>query len=240
MVIVLLLSACKMNSNEGGQSNGSPVPFKVNYFGALKNMMHQGDISSKVALSDVENIEHLYAIGAFENLKGEIQIIDGRPYNSFVSNGRVYFDHTFDRKATLLVYAEVKAWNSYPIPVEIKTYEQLEKHIAIIAEENNMNLNEPFPFMIEGSIESFDWHVINWKDGDKEHTHEKHIHSGCFGTIKNRDVELLGFYSNAHHTIFTHHSTNMHIHVKTKDNEIAGHLDGLLLGKGMRIKLPVG
>ena len=85
---------------------------------------------------------------------------------------------------------------------------------------------------------SFDWHVINWKDGDTEHSHEKHINSGLNGTIENRQVEMLGFYSDSHHAIFTHHTTNMHIHVKTVDTKIAGHVDGLTLGKGMVLKLP--
>jgi len=92
--------------------------------------------------------------------------------------------------------------------------------------------------MLEGTASSFDWHVINWKDGDTEHSHEKHISSGLHGTIENREVDLLGFYSDSHHAIFTHHTTNMHIHVKTRDNKIAGHVDGLILGKGMILKLP--
>jgi len=92
--------------------------------------------------------------------------------------------------------------------------------------------------LIEGTIKSCDWHVINWKDGDMVHTHEKHITSGLYDTIENREVEMLGFYSNSHHAIFTHHTTNMHIHVKTADNKLAGHVDGFNLGKGMTLKLP--
>ncbi len=200
--------------------------------------MHKGDISAQVDLSDFESSKHLYAIGALENLKGEIQIIDGKPYNSLVLDSAVSFDKTFDKKATLLVCANVEKWNSFDIPDEIKTYEELEKHIATVAKENDININKPFPFMIDGNIESFDWHVINWKDGDTEHSHEKHVNSGLNGTIENRDVELLGFYSDSHHAIFTHHTTNMHIHVKTSDNEIAGHVDGVTLGKGMVLRLP--
>jgi len=30
----------------------------------------------------------------------------------------------------------------------------------------------------------------------------------------------------------------MHIHVKTKDEKIAGHMDGIVLGEGMVLKLP--
>ena len=49
---------------------------------------------------------------------------------------------------------------------------------------------------------------------------------------------MLGFYSDSHHAIFTHHTTNMHMHVKTDNNEIAGHVDALVLGEGMILKLP--
>ena len=99
-------------------------------------------------------------------------------------------------------------------------------------------MEEPFPFLIEGTPESFDWHVINWPEGDTEHSHEKHIKSGLNGSIESTPVEMLGFYSNAHHAIFTHHTTNMHIHVKTTDNSLAGHVDGLTLGTGMILKIP--
>jgi len=237
-VITLFLFSCESPANEPDKTNSDSIGFEVKYFGALKNMMHKGDISAQADLTDFENTEHLYAIGALENLKGEIQIIDGNSYNTLVLDSAVSFDKSFDKRATLFVYATVEKWNSFNIPNEIKTHEQLEKHITSVAKENNININEPFPFMIDGALESFDWHVINWKDGDTEHSHEKHVNSGLHGTIENRDVELLGFYSDSHHAIFTHHTTNMHIHVKTSDNEIAGHVDGLTLGKGMVLKLP--
>ena len=51
-------------------------------------------------------------------------------------------------------------------------------------------------------------------------------------------MDLLGFYSDSHHAIFTHHTTNMHIHMKLKDEKIAGHVDDLKLGLNMILKLP--
>ena len=237
-IISLLLFSCETTKNKSDNSNDDSIPIEVKYFGALKNMMHKGDISAQADLSDFENIKHLYAIGALENLKGEIQIIDGESYNTSVLDRAISFDKSFDKKATLLVYAIVEKWHTYNIPKDIKTYEQLEKYISSMAKKNGLNVNEPFPFMINGTINSFDWHVINWKDGDTEHSHEKHVNSGLHGTIENREVELLGFYSDSHHAIFTHHTTNMHIHVKTSNNEIAGHVDGLTLGTEMVLKLP--
>ena len=212
--------------------------FKVEYKGALKNMMHKGDLSSKAHLKDYQNTLHLYALGAIENLKGEIQIFDSKSYNTSVVDNSLKFDPSFDKNACLLVYASVEAWETISIPNTIISYEQFEKYIAKTAKKHGIDIHQPFPFLVEGTAKSFDWHVINWKDGDTEHSHEKHITSGLHGTISNREVQMLGFYSNAHHTIFTHHTTNMHIHVKTNDDKIAGHVDHLELGNGMVLKLP--
>jgi len=193
-----------------------PAPqFKVEHSGALKDMMHKGDLTAKADLNNFTEAESFYALGALENLKGEIQIFNSEPFNTLVEDSALVFDKSYNKKASLLVYASVKKWDSIPIPADVKTQEQLQDFLEETADSKHINTSEPFPFLIEGSAESIDWHVINWKDGDTEHSHEKHISSGLHGTIKNRPVILLGFYSDAHHAIFTHHTTNMHIHVKT-------------------------
>jgi alpha-acetolactate decarboxylase len=232
IIILLAISIASCESKDGNSC-------ELGYEGALKNIMHKGDISAKADLKTFENIKHLYAIGALENLKGEIQIFDSKSFNSLVVDNTLFVENTFDKKATLLVYASVSEWILIDVPENIITYKQLEEFISQAAGENQINVNEPFVFLLEGTPESLDWHVINWKEGDTEHTHEKHVNSGLHGTINNTPAKMLGFYSDSHHAIFTHHTTNMHIHVKTNDNKIAGHVDGLKLGKGMILKLPV-
>jgi acetolactate decarboxylase len=201
-------------------------------------MMHKGDISAKISLSELKDKPNLYALGAVENLKGEIQVFDGEPLIAFASKGKLSFDTSFDKKATLLVYTQVPEWKELTISNTITSYEQLETFIRESAEKNGLDVEEPFPFLISGKAKSLDWHVIDWKEGDAEHTHKKHIESGPHGTLTDTDIEILGFYSNKHHAIFTHHSTNMHLHFITKDRSIAGHLDGLELGRNMFLKLP--
>lgn len=236
LLTVISITSCGIDKKE--TADKETYKFKVKYYGALRTIMHQGDISAKVDLKDFENSEHFYALGALGNLKGEIQIFDKKPFNTMVIDSSLAFDNSFNKKATLLVYASVDKWKSINIPDYVVTYEQLESYIEQAAKEKQIQIDEPFPFLLEGSPKSFDWHVINWKDGDTEHSHDKHISSGLNGTIENRQVEMLGFYSDSHHAIFTHHTTNMHIHVKTVDNKIAGHVDGLTLGQGMILKLP--
>jgi acetolactate decarboxylase len=132
----------------------------------------------------------------------------------------------------------VNKWKTLDIPASVSSYEQLEFYIEEAAKREGINTTEPFPFLLEGVAKSFDWHVIDWKEGDSEHSHEKHIKSGPNGSLENQEVKILGFYSNSHHAIFTHHSTNMHLHVKTTDDKLSGHLDGLIPGQGMTLKLP--
>ncbi len=233
LILLFFIPLLSCNSKEKQLAN-----IRVEYKGALKNMMHKGDISAKVKLTDFENIKHFYALGASENLKGEIQILNSKPYNTSVVDSSLMFDNSYDKNATLLVYATVNEWNSFKIPNEIKTYEQLENFINLTAKTNKINTDEPFPFLIEGKPKYVDWHVINWKDGDMEHSHIKHINSGLNGRLLNKSVNMLGFYSNSHHAIFTHHTTNMHIHLVTTENDIAGHVDDINLNNGMVLKLP--
>ena len=237
-LLLTLISITSCGTGKKETADKETNKYKVEYNGALKNMMHKGDVSAKSDLKDFETSEHFYALGALENLKGEIQIFDSKPFNTMVVDSALTFDNSFNKKATLLVYASVSKWKAINIPDNVVIYEQLESYIEQTAKDNQIQIDEPFPFLIEGTAKSFDWHIINWKDGDTEHSHEKHISSGLNGTIENRQVEMLGFYSDSHHAIFTHHTTNMHIHVKTVDNKIAGHVDGLTLGQGMILKLP--
>jgi acetolactate decarboxylase len=236
LVALLALAACDNSSTSSKTTANNPAP--VYHKGALKNMMHEGDLSAQADLADLKNIPHLYALGALENLKGELQIWDSQPFHTIVENKQLTVDQSFDKKAALLVYASVPKWKTIEVPKTVTTYQELEKYVAKAAQQQQLNTDQPFAFMLTGTFESLDWHVIDWKEGDNEHSHEKHIQSGLQGTLRQTNAEILGFYSNAHHAIFTHHTTNMHLHVKTVDNKIAGHVDDLTLGEEMLLRLP--
>jgi acetolactate decarboxylase len=228
---MIFFGACS-SENEKAES------FEVIHHGALKNFMMKGDISAKADLTDLKNMDHLYALGALENLKGEILILDSEPYLTSADGEEVAIEQSFDHKASLLVYATVKEWKTFDIPRTLQTYEELERYIAETAEEHGIDMNQPFPFLLEGSFSSINWHSIDWEEGDMEHSHEKHRTSGPHGTLNNQQAVMLGFYSNSHHAVFTHHTTNMHLHLKTEDGKIVGHVDGLTLGDKLLLKLP--
>lgn len=215
------------------------IEIKVHNEGALKNIMHQGDLSAQANLEDHSSDQHLYALGALKDLKGEILILNSKPKIATYKNNQRFIDQSFKHEAALFVYAHVEKWQEIEVPESIQTYEDLEEYIENIATEKGLDTEAPFPFLLEGQMKQIDWHVINWPEGDQEHSHEKHIASGDHGTIENTEVELLGFYSKHHHAIFTHHTTNMHLHFITKDQSLSGHADKLIPGSKILLKLPM-
>jgi len=216
--MVLLFSSCQNADNKANLA-------EVKHSGALRTIM-SGNIESVISLDSLSNKKNLYALGAVENLKGEIQIFDSKPSNSFVTDSSLQIKASYNLKAALLVYAEVEEWDSYKTENNI-TKEELESTIFELAKRSGINTEKPFPFLLEGTVASLDWHVINWKDGDTIHTHKKHTEAGLNGNLKNRQVQIIGFYSTKHKAVFTHHTTNVHMHFKTLDNSVAGHVDDI-------------
>jgi alpha-acetolactate decarboxylase len=228
IILVLLFSSCQ-------NTDKKVTVTEVKYSGALRTIM-SGDIESVISLDNLSNKKNLYALGAVENLNGEIQIFDSKPSNSFVLDSTLKIIDSYKINAALLVYAEVEEWETFQIE-NITTKSDLEEKIFEIAKSQGINTEKPFPFLLEGNVAALDWHVINWKKGDTIHNHKKHKESGLNGTLRNTDVEIVGFYSTKHKAIFTHHTTNIHVHFKTNDNSVAGHIDDIQLENQLILKL---
>ncbi|AUC79254.1 decarboxylase [Nonlabens sp. MB-3u-79] len=210
----------------------------VKHQGALKNMM-SGNLEATMSLDSLQLLPHLYALGALEDLKGEIQVFDGVSYVSkSTTNNKVEIDSSFNHKAALLVYAQIPEWNDGVALKPFSNNAALEKQIKEAALKNGLDVDQAFPFLLKGNAISLDWHVINWPEGDQVHNHKKHQETGSNGILKKKNVEIIGFYSEKHQAIYTHHTTFLHMHFKTdKERPIAGHIDQLI-GVDMELYLP--
>ena len=96
VAVVSIVASCSAPENHTKANQEEHVAYEVKYAGALKDIMHKGDITSKFHLAGLADVPHLYALGAMENLKGEIQIFDGNPLNTFVQDSAVVFNKSFD------------------------------------------------------------------------------------------------------------------------------------------------
>ncbi len=227
-IVFLALTACEQKSN---------IVDGVEYSGALREIM-EGKLDATITLNELKSIPNLYALGVVEGLKGEIQIFNSQPYNSKRSPEMATIYRNFQDNAALLVYAQVPEWQEISIPKAILTKKQFEVYLEYTAVKAGVDTSKPFPFMVEGYIRKMNWHIVNWDENNNNHSHEAHKKSGLIGVLVDEKVNIIGFFSKNHKGLFTHHTTNMHMHFKVENQKLAGHTDDFLLGEYMTLKLP--
>jgi acetolactate decarboxylase len=137
----------------------------------------------------------------------------------------------------MFVYSYAEKWHAVKKQVAVNNYTALENLIAATAKEQGYDTAVPFVFKIEAIAKKANYHVIDWKKG-VQHTMQNHKQFAYTATTENKNILLLGFYSDHHHSIFTHHTTNMHIHLLDKSIHQAGHLDNIVLNGTITIYLP--
>ena len=191
--------------------------------GALRMIMHQGEIQSRIRLDTLPN-QDLFGLGAADSLSGELMVVSGKIYQSQVENGNLQVLQNPQAEATLLVYAKVPAWDT----LEIKGLMQLQDLLQ--QQSHGRSLEQPFPFLIQGRLEEVKYHVLNF-DVDKNDL-MNHKEGALTGTMTQKWSTLLGFYATDAKGIYTHHDSNVHIHVLSEDQTIMGHVDHLVIGKG--------
>lgn len=223
------LFACKKDA--------SSVLIPVESAGTLRQIMHEGDISAKIDLETLVGRPNLFGLGAAEGLKGEIMIWQGEAFLTTVAGSGLATYDGFRKKASLLVYSEVAAWDSFPLPPEVVDLATLEAYLPKAAAAAGIDAQNPFPFLLKGRPEIVSWHVIDWDPDDTEHTHAKHQQAGMQSGWKNTPTEMLGFY-NQTPGIFTHHSSNIHLHATTPDRRLVAHLDQATGINGMTLFFP--
>jgi len=207
---------------------------EVHIVGKLRTIMMENNTEANINLLDLKDEEHLYALGALEGLEGEVLVMDSNPMISKVEGDSFKIVNNLDAKATLLVYTQVHDWDSFNID-EDQTLGELKELVNEKAK--NTKLTEPIPFLVKGSAAKLNWHIVNGSSGANA-THEEHATSGFNREWKEVEVDILGFYSEAHHGVITHMGENMHMHFKTQDGSAIGHVDDVHVKKGSLLFIP--
>ncbi len=231
-VLLAVAAACSAPVASAQGNSG-----EVMIAGELRRVMHDGDLSRSIALDTLQGRPQLYALGPLEGLRGEIVIRDGVPLVSRVEDGAVAASSTFHAGAAFLVYAQVREWQSVEIPAGLEGAAALERFIRQAAADAGVDVSRPFPFLISGVPELAKFHVVD-KGTDLPHSPEEHDRINVGFELRDEMVEIVGFYSDAHHGIFTHHDSNVHMHLLTPDKRTAGHLDELRIKPHMILSIP--
>ena len=170
-------------------------------------------------------------------LRGEITVVDGRPYVSRVEAGRIVVDRTFRHEAAFLVWAQIARWYDLDIPDTVRDGRDLEDFVVERTRESGMAIETPFAFAVTGVPPRVSLHILDRRD-DRPHSRERHEEIKVPFAIERRAVDVFGFGSLRHADVFVPAGRRTHMHVCSRDGAVAGHVDDLRLGPGMTLRLP--
>ena len=221
---------CKMDLKPVKNKNLTKIDnSRVNISGAMMNVMHKGELFGTINLDTISNKSHLYGLGPIEYLKGEILIVDGHSYISKVKgDNEMAVSENFNIKAPFFVYENVEKWKESSLPDSVQTITQLETYLN----QTTKDFSRPFAFKVFANVDDANIHIVNLPEGVKVHSPEYANQNQKTFNLKNKTVELIGFFSTEHAGIFTHHDTFVHIHLLTDDKKQMGHVDEFKLTKG--------
>jgi acetolactate decarboxylase len=208
----------------------------IAWAGEQHKAVHDGDVAAKVHLTDLVARPHLYAVGPLDGLRGEITILDGSPVIATVEGDGYRTSDGVDHGAAFLVWTYVPQWSASPLPVSVRTIDELASYLPAAARSAGLDPEQPFAFRVEGRAESLAFHVLRPPEGG--FTVESHEKAKVHGSINAADVRLLGFYSTAHHGVFTPGTSDVHVHFVTADGKLAGHVEDFVLAPGASLMFP--
>lgn len=209
----------------------------VRWLGAQRDVL-KGDLRGHVALDALAAFPHLYALGPLEGVRGEVTILDSRPSIARIQRDAVVTESTWSVRACFLAWAQVPAWDERAADDTLPDLLSLEGVALTLAEAGGFDLGRPFPFRVRGTADEATFHVLDKRDA-VPHDHAQHERAKVRRTLWSTPVELVGFHSRSHRGIFTPGDANVHVHLRTTDGLISGHVEAICLARGARVGVPL-
>ena len=197
----------------------TPTPIVV---GAMKNVMWKGELQGIIKPDTLSYTAGLYGLGPIAYLKGEILVLDGVVYTSYVKDANTMLVKANAKvSAPFFAYSNISEWTEVYIPSSVKDLTTLEAFLN----QHFSSVDVPFFFKLEGEINRADIHIVNLPEGSTVKNPQE-AHQGQVNyKLSKGPCTLLGFFSRKHKTVFTHHDTFLHIHLMTAEKDKMGHLE---------------
>jgi acetolactate decarboxylase len=229
---ILLCAACDHagSSDHKVTHNTDSIHPEVRIKGMLRDVIRNGKIKAAVSMDTIDVSDDFLALGPLENLRGEITAVAGKIYVSSVVNDSVVVRTDRQAKAPLLVYSKDKIHAEKKLPDDVVTLDDLEKYL------DGFQSETAFAFTVHATARTLVGHVFDLPSGSTVHSHEDARKYQKTTTLTDTKVILVGFYSQQHHGVFTHHDSNVHIHVLTDDKKYMGHLESIVMQRGALLK----
>ena len=191
--------------------------------GTMRAVMREGKLGPVIS-TDTLIQTNLYGFGPMAYLRGELLVLDGKVYEAAVVNKKqMQVKKVGKATAPFFGFAHIASWQQVTIPDSVSDLTTLENYLNQTIGTTNPNYNTFFKLKAKAKEATI--HLVNLPKGTKVSSPEQ-AHKGLVQyPITNQEVEILGFYSQQHQTIFTHHDTNLHLHLITADRKTMGHLE---------------
>ncbi len=218
--------------------NRTGGPFDMQVYGNFRKMQHQGDLTGKVRLQDLNAGAGSYGLGAIAGLSGEVMLWDGKLLVSRgeSATGQVEIPRAGE-EAALFVSSHVPRWIEVPVPRDM-TQQEFEAFVVEAAGKNGIAADQPFPFAVRGKFSRMLWHVVTGTDksghqGKAEHDGKRLFdQAGVSGTV-------LGFYAGAAlEGVISHPGERFHLHYADAGWSVAGHVESYAVSQAETLMLP--
>lgn len=207
----------------------------VKWLGSQGDFLAEGK-RQPIPLTRLSGLENLYGIGSLEQCPGEVSIFDSVPFVSEVWNPTETIDNNRVYHAEFLVYAIVERWCRALIWQPINSEEELEAALLPRALVEGIDVEEPFPFLLYGHANRAAGRFFC--NPNYQHGRELSGEAKSRFSIEQESVEIIGFYSMNHRGIVTPGDSSFHMHLRTMDNRISGHLESVQWDLGFTVELP--
>jgi acetolactate decarboxylase len=215
------------------------INFWVKHAGNRNNIIQKGDLSAHINLETLSDIVYLYAIGPIEGLKGEITVYNGKSSIATIEREQPKIYSSLNYNAIFLAYASASQWKHIPIEKSISGLSNVEAFIQTMAKKHNVDTQKPFPFRIEGIVDSLNYHIIFKSDNAPHNKTEHQRAKQKFSVYKSR-VLIIGFWTDIESQgVYTHPDMRTHLHFMLEDDTESGHVDNIQMREGAFLYLPL-
>ena len=208
----------------------------VRWVGAQRDVLG-GDVEGKVDLLSLTRRPHLYALGPRAGVSGEITVLDGEPSVARIVDRQIHVTADDDHAACFLVYDHVDRWCERVEEKPIDNEAMLTAAVLGAAGAVGLDADAPLIFLLRSPAATVTFHVLDKRDG-LPHTPERHERAKVRFEIERQAVEVLGFYSTQHRGIFTPKDSDLHMHFRTLNGRVSGHVERIAVDPGAVIAVP--
>jgi len=236
IMLAMFLSVALMDGCASRSWNG-----KVQMWGTLRGVLHDGDTAGKVRLLDATK-PHSVGIGAPEGLAGEIVVLDGETWVAQAdARGRAETHHPApsDATATFLAMASVPRWVDLHTDGRL-SLDGIEHSVRAAAEKNGLDTKAPFPFVVEGRFSTVKLHILNGRcPFAQPKATDYAAHEPVRVQADSARGVLVGFYYDGKPGLLTHAGKKLHVHAVLQDERhTVGHVEAVSVEAGAVIRVP--